>query len=472
MKKVDTVIIGGGILGCMTARNLTRWNMTTVLIEEREDVCTGITRANAGVVYPGYDNRPGSRKAAMSVQGNTYFDVLCEELEVPFVRRGSFMVSFGPMGDKTLRKKYEHGLQNDAKGLELISGKEVCEREPFLASDATLALYAPVTGTVTPWELGIAAFENAVQNGCEPMLNTKVVDIQKTEKGYLVETDREMLECRVVLNCAGLRAERIQELLFPPSVRVHLDAADFVILDKKIPGPKHIIFQETEGQGKGITAVPTLEGNLLLSSMKRPLKGEWFSVDNENREKLCKMAARVFPTLEMDKVIRSFGSVRPNAYRVKEEGGQYVPDGSEIHSFAIEHTAPGFYSLIGIKTPGVTCADELGRYLARETAEYLDAALNNGFEPRRRAITSSFRKNGVPGEKKKKIFAEQQPEYQEIVCQCGKVSKGEILEAIRRGAVTVDGVKRRVGTGMGRCQGSRCNRKIEELLEEAGHGTV
>lgn len=464
MKMVDTVIIGGGVLGCMTARNLTRWKISTVLIEEREDVCTGITRANAGVVYPGYDNRPGSRKAAMSVQGNTYFDRLCEELEVPFVRRGSFMVSFGPMGDKTLRKKYAHGLQNEAKGLELLSGKEVCAIEPFLASDATLALYAPVTGTVNPWELGIAAFENAVQNGCEPMLNTQVVGIQKTEKGYRVETDRETLECKVVLNCAGLNADRVQELLFAPSVRVHLDAADFVILDKKIPGPKHIIFQETEGQGKGITAVPTLEGNLLLSSMKRPLKGEWFAVDNENREKLCEMAVRVFPALEIDKVIRSFGSVRPNAYRVKGENGSYVPDGSDIHSFAIEHPAQGFYSLIGIKTPGVTCADELGRYLAKQTAEYLEAEPNDGFEPRRKAIGSALQKD---------MSARQRiTENDQIICQCGKVSKGEILEAIQRGAVTLDGVKRRVGTGMGRCQGSRCNRMIEKLLEEAGHGTV
>lgn len=264
MRYFDAAVIGGGVLGCFTARNLRRWNISTVLIEQAEDVCTGITRSNTAIVYPGYDNKPGSLKARMTIRGNAQFGSLCEELEVPFSRRGSLMVSYGPRADSVLRKKLEAGLSGGVPGLRLISGEEAREMEPMLAPGVSSALYAPSTGTVNPWQFGIAAYENAVCNGCEPMLSTRVLDIHKRPEGYVIETDGEEIACRVVLNCAGMQADRIQELLFAPSVRLFCDGADFLILDKHARSPQRILFQEPEEKGKGITAVPTVDGNLLL----------------------------------------------------------------------------------------------------------------------------------------------------------------------------------------------------------------
>ena len=146
--------------------------------------------------------------------------------------------------------------------------------------------------------------------------------------------------------------------------------------------------------------------------------------------------------LDLTKVIRSFGAVRPNPYR---------ENGESIHDFCVENPAPGFYSLIGIKTPGLTCANELGLHLARQAAEILGASENHDFNPTRQGITQR---------------------NDDIICQCQQISRADILEAIRRGATTVEGVKRRVGSGMGRCQGSRCSWEIEKMLEDAKHGTL
>ena len=126
-----------------------------------------------------------------------------------------------------------------------------------------------------------------------------------------------------------------------------------------------------------------------------------------------------------------------------------MENGESLHDFCIENPVPGFYSLIGIKTPGLTCANELGRYLAKKATAFLQAEKNEAFDPRRKGI---FEKDN------------------EIICQCEQITRAEIVEAIRRGATTVDGVKRRVGSGMGRCQGSRCTLKIEKLLEKYVHG--
>ena len=193
MKSVDVAVIGGGILGCFAARNLMRWNLSVVLIEKELDICTGITRANSAIVYAGYDNKTGSRKAELTVRGNASFDDLCRELEVPFSRCGSLLVTYDKESLAQLRRKGEQGIRNGVSGLELLTGGEAEAMEPMLAPGVAGALYAPTTGTVNPWQLGIAAFENAAANGMEPMLGTTVVGIRKTKFGYLVETDRSAL---------------------------------------------------------------------------------------------------------------------------------------------------------------------------------------------------------------------------------------------------------------------------------------
>lgn len=446
MKRLDAVIIGGGILGCFAARNLRKWNISTLLLEAAEDVCTGITRANAAIVYAGYDNRQGSQKAAMTLRGNRDFDRLCRELDVPFSRCGSFMVSFTEAGNGALEKKFRVGTENGVPGLSLICGAQAKEMEPMLAEGISKALYAPTTGTVNPWQLGIAAYENAVMNGCEVRFRSPVLEIEKTQDGYVVKTDAEEFFCKMVLNCAGAHSDKVQEMVFTPSIRLFCDGADFLVLDKRAEKPRHIIFHQAQEHGKGITAIPTTEGNLLLGPTRRTLTASPYATTHEGLAYLREDALRILPELELERTIRSFGAIRPNPHRVILKDGVYVPDGSSIGSFAITRPAENFISLIGIKTPGITCADELGRFLARETAAYLNAAPNLQFDPCRK---------GIPKVKGR-----------EIICQCEQVTKEEILEAIRRGANTVDGVKRRTGSGMGRCQGGRCAYAIRRILEE------
>ena len=300
--------------------------------------------------------------------------------------------------------------------------------------------------------MGIAAYENAVANGCEVLLNTPVRGIQRVSGGYVLQMDRDEIFCKMVLNCAGAAADRVQEMVFAPSVRLFHDAADFLVLDKHAKKPGHIIFHQDAEHGKGVTAIPTTEGNLLLGPTRRPLTGAPYSTTESGLAFLQEDSLRILPELELDMTIRSFGALRPNPHRVVFKDGEYVPDGSSIGSFVIERPEANFISLIGIKTPGITCANELGMYLAETTATYLDAEKNPGFAPCRRAIARS--------------------DEQEIICQCEQITKGQILEAIARGAVTADGVKRRVGSGMGRCQGSRCTWAIEKLLEECRNGTL
>jgi len=340
-----------------------------------------------------------------------------------------------------LEKKLQQGIRNGVPGLRLLSGAEAEAMEPMLRPGVAAALYAPTTGTVNPWQLGIAAYENALQNGAEARMNTEVLGIRKSGDGYLVETNGETYCCKTVINCAGLYADKVQELLCPTNVRLKLDGAEYMVMDPSIRKPERVIFLQAAQCGKGITTIPCTEGNLLISGVRKSL-GIPFATTPQGLQELQSAARELLPELDTGAVIRSFGAVRPNP---STKTGDNIPD------FSIENPAPGFYSLIGIKTPGLTCANELGIYLARQVAAWLGAEPNLQFDPRRRAIP---RDEG------------------QIICQCGQVTRNQILEAIARGATTVDGVKRRVGSGMGRCQGSRCSFAIEKILEECQNGAL
>ena len=441
MKQYDAIVIGGGILGCFTARNLRRWNISVLLLEKEADVCRGITRANSAIVYAGYDNKPGSLKAELTVRGNAHMAALCEALDVPFSRCGSLLVTYDEAALPRLEKKLKNGMKNGVPGVKLLSGTEAEAMEPMLKPGVAAALYAPSTGTVNPWQLGIAAFENAAANGAEVLLNTEVLEIRKDQEGFLLKTDQDAYQCKMVFNCAGLSADRVQALAFPSPVRLTLDGAEYLVLDKNARKPARVIFHQAQSCGKGITAIPCTEGNLLISGVRKQL-GIPFGTTAEGLQELHTAAKALLPDVEVSKVIRSFGAVRPNPY---------TENGESVNDFCIENPAPGFYSLIGIKTPGLTCADELGLYLAEKAVSFLQAEKNKEFDPRRKEI---WEKDN------------------EIICRCEQITRAEIVEAIRRGAATVDGVKRRVGSGMGRCQGSRCALKIEKLLEEYRDGVL
>ena len=454
MERFDAAVIGGGLLGCFAARELSRRKLDIILLEAREDVCTGISRANTAVVYSGYDHKPGTLKAEMTVRANASFDRLCRDLDVPFSRCGSLMLSFGPGADAVLRKKLQNGEANGVPGLRLLDAESAYAMEPGLAPGLRHALFSPTTGTVNPWQLGIAACENAVHNGAQLRLNTKVIAIHHDQDGYLLETDRGSIRTCAVINCAGLNADRIQALAFPTEVRIVPTAGDYLVLDKNSVGkPTHILEYEPEEKAKGLTVVPTVEGSLLLGPSERDNTLD-YATTADGLLWVREQAARLLPGLDHDGTIRSFAAVRPNPEQA---------DGRSIHSFCIEHPAERFWSLIGIKTPGLTCARELGQYVAAALARELRAEENPAFDPLRHAIPKA---HTLSFDERQKLAAAE-PDYGEIVCCCEDVTRGEILEAIRRGACTVDGVKRRVGTGMGCCQGARCQQKIAALISEA-----
>ena len=477
MVKTDVVIIGAGLLGCFTARNLMRYNIDVTVLEQEGDVCRGISRANTGIIYPGYDNKPGTLKSKLCVKANREFDRLCADLGVAFSRPGSIMVGYGPEADSVIRKKYKQGKENGVPGIKLLSGYEAEAIEPMLAKGITSALYSESTGTVDPWDLCIAAYENARNNGAKFVFNNAVTDIRreepeegvKTSGGFVVSTSCEAWNAKVVINAAGLYADRVREMTEKPLARIFPKAADYMILDRPSPGDtgrcvEHIVFHETE-DGKGLTIVPTVDGSLLLGPTRRQLPDDEmvdhsFRTEDDGIRNLEDLCDEIVPGLDLSKRIRTFGSLRPRPYYVSMQDGEFIRSDEKISDVSILEEN-GMLSLFGIRTPGMTIADELGRIVADRAAEIVGRTdLNEGFDPHRDPI---IRARDLSPEERAEIIS-RDPEYGDVICFCMDVTKAEIRQAIERGASDIEAVKRRTGAGLGKCQGSRCFKRINDML--------
>lgn len=465
MIRTDILIIGAGLLGCFTARNLMRYEADVTVLEKEEDVCRGISKANTGIIYSGYDHKPGSEKYKLCVQANGDFDRLCSELEVPFSRPGSLMVAYGPRADKVIERKYSDGIKGGIKGLMLLNGKEAESMEPALAEGITSALYSSGTGTVDPWELCIAAYENARDNGARFVFGCRVTDIKRENGGFTVQTDGETFFARSVVNAAGLSSDAIREMTEEPLIRLFPSAADYIVLDKRAGGVvDHIIFHEGE-DGKGLTLVPTVDGNLLIGPTNREPSGSGadereMRTDSDGLDRLKELCRTIAPEVDLGMQIRTFGSMRPDPYYVSVSGDSVIKREDRIKDIRITED-DGLISLIGVKTPGLTFANELGKTVAGRAAAHAGRTeKNERFDPRRKAI---IRARDLSAGKRAELI-EKDSAYGEIICPCMDVTKSEILQAIERGAFDFESVKRRTGAGFGRCQGSRCRRRIMDLI--------
>ena len=462
MEYTDVVVIGAGVLGCFAARALREKALSVLVLEAREDVCTGITKANTGIVYTGCDTKPGTLKTELCVRANLVFERLCVDLDVRFHRCGSLMLAFGPRAESVLRRKLENGRANGVPGIRLLSREETLAMEPRLSSEVTMSLYAPGTGTVNPWELGIAAFENARSNGAVFRFQEEVTSMTRTTKGYLLETTAGQYAAHAVVNCAGLNAAAVRELTKIPAIRIFPSAGDYLVLDDTAAGfVRHVISHEAEKKGKGLTLTPTVDGNLLVGPTERDRETSPDGATNgEALRELVNLCAKVVPELAMEQTIRSFSALRPNPFHVQEEGGVWIPENRSISNFTIM-AEDGLFSLVGIKTPGLTCASELGKWVAKEVCAYLgDPGPNPDFNPIRKGIPRVHDLS----EEERDCLIKTDAEFGKVVCHCRDVTQGEVLEAIRRGASTLDGVKHRTGAGMGRCQGGRCLLPMLEAL--------
>ncbi|MCI8765124.1 MAG: NAD(P)/FAD-dependent oxidoreductase [Lachnospiraceae bacterium] len=447
----DAVIIGGGVTGCAIARELSRYEMHAALIEREEDVCSGTSKANSAIVHAGHDAVPGSVKARFNVEGNRMMGELAEDLDFEFDRNGSLILCFAEEDRPALQELYDKGVKNGVPDLKIITGDEARAMEPNVSDAVVAALYAPTGGIVCPFGLTIALAENACDNGVEFIFNEEVKKVVKTEKGYDLETADGVVHTTYVINAAGVYADEIHNMVSGRKLHITPRKGDYCLLDKEAGNHvRHTIFQLPGKLGKGILVTPTIHGNLLTGPTAKNIEDkEATATTAEELAEIMEKGSVSVKNVPFRQVITSFSGLRAH-----EDGDDFIVGEAE--------DAPGFFDAAGIESPGLTSAPAIGVYLAKKVAEKAGA--------KKKAEWNGKRKGFVRPEKLSKeeraALIKERPEYGTIICRCEGVSEGEIVDAINRtlGAVSLDGIKRRVRQGMGRCQAGFCTPRTMEIL--------
>ena len=261
----DVVIIGAGVSGTASARALSAYDLKICVVEKAEDVCCGTSKANSAIVHAGYDAKPGSLMAKLNVQGNKMMPKLAEELDVPFNPCGSLVVCRDDEDQEMLQELYDQGIANGVEGLKILNRVETHAMEPNLADEVTAALWAPSAGVICPFQLNIAYAENACENGVEFRFDTEVQEIEKIDGGYRLITENGPIETKVVVNAAGVHADKFHNMVSADHIHITPRRGDYCLLDKTAGGlVTRTIFQLPGMFGKGVLVSPTVLGNIIV----------------------------------------------------------------------------------------------------------------------------------------------------------------------------------------------------------------
>ncbi|MCI5869128.1 MAG: NAD(P)/FAD-dependent oxidoreductase [Dorea sp.] len=451
----DIIIIGAGVTGAAVARELSRYQAKICVLERAEDVCCGTSKANSGIVHAGYDAKPGTMKAKMNLLGNALMGPLSEELDFPFIRKGSLVVCTREEELPKLQKLYEKGITNGVPGMKILTREEALLMEPNLTEEVCAALYAPTGGIVCPFSLNIALAENAYKNGVEFFFDTEVTGIKKGtdrgKEGYTIETDQGNYQTRCVVNAAGVYADVLHNMVSEKKLSITPRKGEYCLLDKSAGAHvSRTIFSLPGKYGKGVLVTPTAHGNLLVGPTSVDIQDkEGIHTTRKGIEDLTEKAGKSVRNLPMREVITSFAGLRA-----------HEAEGDFILEEAVD--APGFFDCAGIESPGLTSAPAIGKYMAQLIKEKMKLKENSKFDGRRRGILNP---KLLSMEERNELIREE-PAYGTIICRCEMITEGEILDAIHRplGARSLDGVKRRTRAGMGRCQSGFCMPRTMEIL--------
>jgi glycerol-3-phosphate dehydrogenase len=448
---LKVAIIGGGVIGALTALELTRYECDTVILEKASDVSAGgASKANSGIVHAGFDATPGTNKAVFNARGSAMMPQVCQQLDARYKRNGSMVLAFSKRESAGQQKLLNQGLANGVEGLSIITGDEAREIEPALSKEVISVLWAKTGGIVCPYSLAMNAAASAKKNGAQVMTNTEVIGIGKADGAFVIATTQGEVEADYVINAAGVHADKIANMAGDDSFSIIPRRGEYMLFDKKIGGlVSHTIFQMPSERGKGVLVTPTVDGNLLTGPNAQDLSGtnkEDVATTSQGQDYVWASARRAVPGLTRGELITSFAGMRAV---------------SNTDDFILGFsTVPRFINAAGIQSPGLSASPAIAKHLASLVASAEQLPERARFDPLFTSIPHAMEMS----EAELHALIAQNPAFGNIICRCETVTEGHILHAIQDGATDIDGVKYRTRAGMGRCQGGFCMPRVLEII--------
>ncbi len=447
----DLAIIGAGVSGAAIARRLSMYDIQIALLEKETDVSFGTSKANSGIIHGGFHHDPDLLKARLELQGNLMFDQLQRELHFPFTRCGILVAAMNEEEMKTVQYLYDRGRRNGAIGIELCSRERILDLEPKLTSDVVGGLYAPGGGIIEPYRFVFALVESAQYNGVRLITDFEVSKAEYKEGLFqLHASNGPTINSRFVVNAAGLYADEVSKLFGAEEYTITPRKGEYYLLDRMTKAcPSKVLFPVPNTVSKGMLVIPTVEGTVLVGPTAEDIhEKDDLSTSSSKLKAIFDSARQMIPKVSTKDVITAFSGLRP----ALADGDFYIE---------ASRTVPHFIHVAGIQSPGLTAAPAIAEYVKDILKdEGLTLQERSDYDPTVHEVPRIRNKTSYDIDE----LIKENPTYGNIVCRCENISEAEIVEAIRRGHDTLDGIKFFTRAGMGRCQGGFCTGKIIEII--------
>lgn len=453
--KTDVVVIGAGAVGCAIARELSKYEIKVTVVEKNDDIGGDASKSNSAIIHTGYDAAPGTLESELVVAANPMFFELVKDLDVPFKPIGAILPAITQEQFDQLPEIKAKAFKNRVYDVEYLSREQILEMEPNINPEVMGGLHIPRESIIDPFIYVQALAENANENGVDFLLNTKVVGIQtENNKVKAIETTGGVIETTHVINAAALYCDEIAAMVGKADYKVVARRGEFYILDKNTSCPvKNIVLPIPTKITKGKLMCPTIHGNMLVGPTAEDLDNKTDkSVTTEGLASIVNDVQRLVPGVNIQDTITQYSGLRPNRN----------PEGLHVDTY---DDLEGYVNLSGVRSTGLTLSLSMGVYVVQlMKACGLNLVYKENFIKTRKGIRIFHE---MTLEEQEEIV-KKNPKYGNIICRCETVTEGEILDAIYRplGARSMDAIKRRVRSGMGRCQGGFCGPKLIEMLSK------
>lgn len=448
----DIAIVGGGVVGTSIARELSKYDLNTVLIEKESDVSTGASKANSGIVHGGYVGTAGTLKGELCIKGNQAFKKLDSELNFGFRRPGALVIGFDEQDKKELEKIYENALAvgHEEDDIEMIDKSKIKSLEPNINDEVETAFYCHSVGVASPYEMVVALAENAVKNGVELILSSEVTNINNKNEYFEIITDKQKYKSKYVINAAGTGSEKVAAYVGADDFSITPRRGQYILFGKdQADLVDKVIFQTPTPETKGVLVTTTYHGNFMIGPNSEEIdKPENIDTTIEELEKIIETARKSIPDFDLKRALTTFSGVRASSDR-----NDFIIEESEISNFI---------NVAGIDSPGLTASPAIAERVIEILKDLgINLNKNKDFDPDREPIIKVKDKN-FDGE----IDADDP--QKNIICRCETVTEAEILEALNRNIPikTADAIKRRTRAGMGNCQANFCRSRVKKLIAD------
>ncbi len=452
-KVYDVGIIGAGVVGAAIARDLSQYDLSSVLVEAESDVGMGTSKANTAIWHTGFDAKPGSLEAKLLRRSYRLLEEFVPQANIPHERTGAVLVAWSKEQFDELPRILEKAHTNGVTDVRQLAIDEIYQLEPHLNPGALGGLMVPGEFIICTFSLPLAFATQAVLNGTDLQLDFPVRKIEANQHHYALIGPAGEIKCRYVINAAGLYSDEIDHMLGFNRFTVTPRRGELIVFDKLARNLiNHVLLPIPTGKTKGVLVSPTVYGNIMLGPTAEDLQDKkQKGTSREGIEFLWQKGQAIINKLMSEEVTATYAGLRA------------ATEHSDYQIFS--HPEQRYVCVGGIRSTGLSASMGIAEYVS----ELLQDA---GLRLQRK---SEFKAVKMPpiGEKMVRPFQSGEAisansDYGRIVCHCEKVSLGEIKDAIHATipARSLEGIRRRTRCMQGRCQGFHCQADVSHYLTE------